>query len=154
MLKGVTHLNFHERDLLERLVQTDTIDWAAGSLTLMTFRLDVADPSGQLPETEFGCGFAVVRQDPDVAHPYLCALRIPDHLRSMGLARRAIIALAEHLGSKPRLAPRREPIEAPQVAAAQQPGEAGEAELNAQAMRKRFESGREALASILDSIDG
>jgi len=133
LLKRATELNFHERDLLTKMIGLPGFDAGAGQLTLYTFRLDVTDQSGRLPETGFPCGFAVVQRVNKRKAPHLRVLRIPDHLRQMGLARRALRALCDEFGDKPMLQePRGEPDG-----------------LLATQLRR----GRSALQRILDSID-
>ena len=136
MLKRVRGINFHERDLLGRLLESHHVDWSAGPLTLATFRIAVADPSGEMSDTDFGCGFAVIQSDPEAGKEYLCTMRIPDHLRKMGLARRALIELTRVLECKPEMPPRR-------VAVA---GEATE-------LSRRIEASRPALTWVLGSFD-
>jgi len=133
LLNRAKELNFHERELLASMLGLPGFDAQAGTLQLITFQLAIVDQSGRLPETGFSCGFAVLQQMPDSPQPHLRTLRIPDHLRKMGLARRALRALCEECDGKPILA---EPE--------------GEADgLLATQLRR----GRTALQRILDSID-
>ena len=98
----------------------------------------MADPRGEMADANFGCGFAVIQSDPDAGREYLCAMRIPDHLRKMGLARRALIELTAVLERKPEMAPT-----PPRVA---EQGEASE-------LHRRIEASRPALTWVLGSFD-
>ena len=156
MLKNrAEHLNFHERDLLARLLATDFVDWGARPLRLAEFCIAVADPSGRFATTHFGCGFAVL-QETDEGPDLLCTMRIPDHLRRMGLARRALVALTQELDAKPVLAPPRDvgiAEEAEPATIQTERDEKSEQRLEREALYQQLERGRTVLGWILDSID-
>ena len=72
-------LNFHEKELLR-----SPGVWGEGD-KLYLLQLDVADIAEHKPKISFTFGFAVVNADQKIAY-----IRVQDHLRNMGLARRAI----------------------------------------------------------------
>jgi hypothetical protein len=72
-------LNFHEKELLK-----SPRFWGEGD-KLYLLQLDVADIAEHKPKISFTFGFAIVNADQKIAY-----IRVQDHLRNMGLARRAI----------------------------------------------------------------
>jgi hypothetical protein len=81
-------LNFHETRIVARLLEDGFV---RKDDSVIRFHLVTRDPRNDRHSITFTYGFGIVRSVPDGTA--LVFLRIQDHLRRMGLARRAVVGL-------------------------------------------------------------